>query len=973
MERPRWERIKQAFEAALEVEPERRLEYLSRACGGDSGLRREVQSLLEHHDRSSGFPPVFQLLNEEREPAHAGPPMFAAAETLGGRFEIVRFIGRGGMGEVYECQDLELGTRVALKALRSEFAADSAALHRCKKEVHLARRVTHPNVCRLHDVGRHRTAGAGGAAVEHVFITMELIAGTSLAAVLRDDGPLSIHEAAPISRQIAAALDAVHGAGVIHCDLKPSNVLLVPLGAASRREFRAVVTDFGLARAAASGARDGESLAETIALGQAFGTLAYMAPEQLQGSDATPATDIYAFGLILYEMLTGGSPFPASGPLASALLRLGGEPRPPRFYLPHLDPRSEQAILRCLKTDPAARCRTAGEVASALAAHADATTRRLTAPSRSRRRALAAAGLAVACAAGAVLVLALARTRESAGAAPAGAAPALPVPQLLQITPASLPPGDRDASLIIRGAGFTPECRVAWDGRALAARYLAPDRLRVEPPAAALARPGTLWLTARNGPRGPVSNPLFLPISRPAPALFFARRTFPAGPMPYAVAVGDFTGNGRPDLAVVDYSMDDQICVLLNEGRGRFGPPRRFAVGPMPDAIVAGDFTGNGVTDLATANSVNWSDGTMSVLLGDGAGGFHLARTYRSGEGSAAIAAGDLRGSGKLDLVVANAGEGTISIFFNRGDGTFRPPVKYGPFAAPDAVAVGDLRGNGKLDLVVANADANTVSVLMGNGDGTFRPPVQYGTGGSAPSSVVVADFNHDGRPDIAVTNRDSHTVAVLRNLGDGVFARPVVYPVTYFARSLVAGDFYGTGHLDLAAVNGFVGTVSILLGNGDGTFQNAVSFPAGVDASSIAAGDFRGDGRLGLAATDYYAHGGGVTILTQAPAVRMQRAPLDLGRAPVNREVGFPGEVALANTGSDTLRIRHVGFVGRDPGEFRQSNNCGSRLAAGATCIIRVHLLPSRQGEFQARLAVDDNAAGSPQELVVRGTGVMP
>jgi hypothetical protein len=965
--------MKQAFEAALDLAPEQRSEFLSRACGGDAGLRDDVQSLLDQHDRASGFLPALQIPSREEAPARAGRPLFAPGEMLGGRFAILRFIGRGGMGEVYESRDLELGTRVALKALRSEFASDAAALHRFRQEVHLARRVTHPNVCRLHDVGRHRATGADGAAIEHVFITMELIPGTSLAAVLRDDGPLSAREAAPIIRQIAAALDAVHGAGVIHCDLKPSNILLVPLGPPNRREFRAVVTDFGLARAAATGAKDGESLAETLSLrGHAFGTLAYMAPEQLEGSDATPATDIYALGLIIYEMLTGRSPFPESAPIAGALLRLGGEPRPPRFYLPDLDARSEQAILRCLKTDPSARQRTAGEVAASLAAGADAASRRLLARPRLRRPALASLGLAVACAAGAV-VLTRARTRGPARVPPPGAAAALPAPQLLQITPASLPPGDRDPHLVMQGAGFTPECRVIWDGQTIPARFLSPDRLRVLPPAAALARPGTLWLTARNGPRGPVSNPMFLPVSQPAPALFFARRTFPAGPMPYAVAVADFTGSGRPDLAVVNYSVDDQISVLLNEGQGRFAAPRSFAVGPMPDAIVAGDFTGNGVTDLATANSMNWSDGTVSVLLGDGDGGFHEARTYRSGEGSVAIAAGDLRGNGKLDLIVANAAEGTISIFFNRGDGRFLPPVKYGPFAAPDAVAVGDLLGNGKLDLVVADADANAVSVLMGNGDGTFRPPVQYPTGGIAPSSLVVADFNDDGRPDIAVTNRDSHTIAVLLNLGDGVFARPVVYPVTYYARSLVAGDFYGSGHLDLAAVNGFVGTVSILRGNGDGTFQSAISFPAGVDASSIAAGDFRGDGRLGLAATDYYADAGGVTILTQAPAVRMQRAPLDFGPAPVNKVVGFPGEVALTDTGSDTLEIRRVGFIGRDPGDFRQTNNCGSQLPAGATCIIRIRFDPSRQGEFRARLAVDDNAIPSPQELVVRGTGVMP
>ena len=156
MDQQRWERMKDIVEAALELSPEHRLSFLAKICGDDAALRGEVEALLEHHQHAGSF-----LDGSPAQGLYASiatrsiDPTFSPGDTLSGRFQIVRFIGHGGMGEVYEAKDLELGARVALKTLRPEISADSWALNRFKQEVQLARRVTHPNVCRMFDIARH--------------------------------------------------------------------------------------------------------------------------------------------------------------------------------------------------------------------------------------------------------------------------------------------------------------------------------------------------------------------------------------------------------------------------------------------------------------------------------------------------------------------------------------------------------------------------------------------------------------------------------------------------------------------------------------------------------------------------------------------------------------------------------------------------------------------------------------------------
>ncbi|HUO85357.1 MAG TPA: serine/threonine-protein kinase, partial [Thermoanaerobaculia bacterium] len=241
------------------------------------------------------------------------PPLFADGEIVGERYRIIRFIGRGGMGEVYQTEDLDLDVEVALKTVRPEIAEHEKALERFRREIQLARKVTHPNVCRIFDVGRHLVTTDKEEPFEILFLTMELLRGETLAEHLRSEGPIPSGSALPILTQLASGLAAAHAAGIVHRDFKSSNVVLVrPEGG----EVRAVITDFGLAR----GIHPEDTLTSSLSVSsQPVGTPTYMAPEQVAGREVTTATDIYAFGVVMYEMLTGVPPFVGDSPLSTAV------------------------------------------------------------------------------------------------------------------------------------------------------------------------------------------------------------------------------------------------------------------------------------------------------------------------------------------------------------------------------------------------------------------------------------------------------------------------------------------------------------------------------------------------------------------------------------------------------------------------------------------------------------------------------
>jgi eukaryotic-like serine/threonine-protein kinase len=358
-----WETVKKLFESALERAPAERSAFLAAAVQ-DPEVRREVDRLLAHHVESGGFlsRPVLpgSVLPSTTPPVGpASTYSFAAGELAADRFRITKFLARGGMGEVYEAEDIELRERVALKCIRGELLHDGRVLERFKREVHLARKVTHPNVCRIFDLFRQSGSVTGSDRGPVVFVAMELLEGETLAQYLEHHLRLSTNEAGPIALQIASGLGAAHTAGILHRDFKPGNVILVP----STKGARAVITDFGLALRSN---REVSLGAPVTGAGELLGTPAYMSPEQVENKELTPASDVYSLGLVLYQMVTGTRAFDDATPLSTAVRRIKEDPVPPRSLVPDLDRRWELVILKCLVRDPKDRFQNGDEVADAL-------------------------------------------------------------------------------------------------------------------------------------------------------------------------------------------------------------------------------------------------------------------------------------------------------------------------------------------------------------------------------------------------------------------------------------------------------------------------------------------------------------------------------------------------------------------------------------------------------------------------------
>jgi protein kinase-like protein/tetratricopeptide repeat protein len=347
----KWERLKPLFDQALGLPREERAAFLEKVSREDKELGRNLAELaatdLETCPLDIPLIDLRQIISTEKH-------YFEENELILDRFRIVRFLGRGGMGEVYEADDLQLG-RVALKTIRPEMAANRQNLLRFKKEVQLARRVTDSHVCRIHDLF---TIPESAKRASTSFLTMEFLAGITLAQRIQREEPLPLPEAESVALQLCSALQAIHDSGIIHRDFKSNNVMLVPRNGSTH----AIVMDLGLAREAEPAANGEAGLTMS---GAVLGTPEYMAPEQFSGQKVTTATDIYALGVVLYEIVTGRRPFHAATPLAAAVMR-AKMPSKASSIRPGLPSQWDQVINRCLEFEPEARWASASEVAEAL-------------------------------------------------------------------------------------------------------------------------------------------------------------------------------------------------------------------------------------------------------------------------------------------------------------------------------------------------------------------------------------------------------------------------------------------------------------------------------------------------------------------------------------------------------------------------------------------------------------------------------
>ncbi len=298
------------------------------------------------------------------------------------------------------------------------------------------------------------------------------------------------------------------------------------------------------------------------------------------------------------------------------------------------------------------------------------------------------------------------------------------------------------------------------------------------------------------------------------------------GNSPYSVAIGDFKGNGIADLAIVNKA-DNTLTILLGNGSGGFTAGSPIGVGSNPESVAVGDFNGDGKPDLAVANTINNS---VTILLGDGTGGFTVSgNPINVGQYPAAVVVADFNGDGIADLATSNL-DGTVTILLGNGSGGFMfigPNINASGFSP--ALTVGDFNGDGNADIAVANQYANNVTILLGDGTGHFTQamgsPVTVGAG---PVSIVVGDFNGDGKLDLATANNGSNNVTILLGNGMGGFAATSASPAAGTQpQAISAGDFNGDGKLDLAVANNGGNNVTILIGDGMGAFTAESVSPA--------------------------------------------------------------------------------------------------------------------------------------------------
>jgi eukaryotic-like serine/threonine-protein kinase len=337
----RWRRVDAVLQSALDLPDDERAAFLDRACAGDDELRREVDTLLDAEGRAGDFieAPAFEAAAGLFAEAPRGLP----EGTFVSHYRVVSLVGAGGMGDVYRAEDTQLGGTVAIKLLPETFTADPGLRGRFLREARLASSLDHPNVCRILDVGRSEG---------RLFIAMEYVEGSTVKQLVAS-GPLRLGALLSIATPSADAIAAAHGRGVVHRDVKSSNIVVSPDG-------RPVVLDFGLAKMLDGSARASGSVLTRP--GTVFGTPAYMSPEQARGEPADHRSDVFSLGNVIYEMATGRLPFErrTEADTLTAIVLEAHEPL--AEAAPSVPPALCAAVDRALAKDPARRYQSMGDL-----------------------------------------------------------------------------------------------------------------------------------------------------------------------------------------------------------------------------------------------------------------------------------------------------------------------------------------------------------------------------------------------------------------------------------------------------------------------------------------------------------------------------------------------------------------------------------------------------------------------------------
>jgi serine/threonine protein kinase/TolB-like protein len=344
-----WQKVDRLLGLSLDLDPQKRVEFLDDACEGDDLLRREVESLLSAHDSAGGF--IEELPSEEVIELFSGSQESLSEGETVGHYEVISRIGAGGMGEIYLAEDTRLGRRVALKLLPEHLTQDRIRLRRFEQEARAVAALSHPNVCMIHEMVE--------AKEDRPCIVMEYVEGDTLRERMAGER-IKWSEALDITIQVAAALEGAHRAGIIHRDIKPENIML-------RRDGYVKVLDFGLAKLAEDQFAAADSRAQTIEMisteaGLVMGTVSYMSPEQARGLAVDTRTDIWSMGVVLYEMIAGKRPFAGETNSDIVASLLTAEPPPLSPHVSGTPPEIERIIGKCLMKDRDARYQSAAQL-----------------------------------------------------------------------------------------------------------------------------------------------------------------------------------------------------------------------------------------------------------------------------------------------------------------------------------------------------------------------------------------------------------------------------------------------------------------------------------------------------------------------------------------------------------------------------------------------------------------------------------